>query len=129
VILGVAVLLIALAKTARRRTRYATNDARRLSSACRGELVDFLADQGIAIPASAAPDDLARRLRERLEVDAGPFAASLAQARYGPPETAPAAARRARSELRDLQAQIRSRVGRVRRVRGLVSLRSLGFAG
>jgi hypothetical protein len=62
-------------------------------------------------------------------VDAGPFAASLAQARYGPPETAPAAARRARSELRELQAQIRSRVGLVRRVRGLVSLRSLGFAG
>jgi transglutaminase-like putative cysteine protease len=127
--LGAVVLLIALAKTARRRTRYATNDPRRLSSACRGELVDFLADQGIRIPASAAPDELARRLRDRLEVDADPFAASLAQARYGPPEAAPAAARRARSELGDLQAQIRSRVGLVRRVRGLVSLRSLGFAG
>jgi hypothetical protein len=123
------VLLIALAKTALRRTRYATHDPRRLAYACRHELVDFLADQGVRIPPSAAPDELARRLRERLEVDARPFAASLAQARYGPLETAPDAARRARSELRDVQAQIRSRVGRLRRARGLISLRSLGFAG
>jgi transglutaminase-like putative cysteine protease len=127
--LACVVLLITLAKTARRRTRYATHDPRRLASACRGELVDFLADQGLRIPASAAPDELARRLRERLEVDAAPFAASLAQARYGPPDRASAAARRARTELRDVQAQIRSRVGRLRRARGLVSLRSLGFAG
>ena len=123
------VLLITLAKTARRRARYATKDPRRLASACRGELVDFLADQGIRIPASAPPDELARRLRERLEVDARPFAAALSHARYGPPETATPAARRARTELAGVQAQLRSRLGRLRRARGLVSLRSLGFAG
>ena len=127
--LAFVVLLITLAKTALRRMRYATDDPRRLASACRGDLVDFLADQGIRIPASAAPDELARRLRERLEVDAQPFASALSKARYGPPETATDAARRARVELRDVQAQVRSRLGRLRRARGLVSLRSLGFAG
>jgi hypothetical protein len=122
-------LLIALAKTARRRTRYATHDPRRLASACRGELVDFLADQGVRIAPSTAPAELVDELRERLEVDARPFAAALAQARYGPPDTAPRAAARARVELSDLQQQIRARVGLWRRVRGVVSLRSLGFAG
>jgi transglutaminase-like putative cysteine protease len=127
--LAAAVLLIALAKTARRRTRYATHDPRRLASACRGELVDFLADQGVRIAPSTAPAELVDELRERLEVDARPFAAALAQARYGPPDTAPRAAARARVELSDLQQQIRARVGLWRRVRGVVSLRSLGFAG
>jgi hypothetical protein len=124
-----AVLVIAGAKTARRRGRYATRDPRRLAWACRGELVDFLADQGVKIAPSAAPDDLAAALRERLEVDATPFARALARARYGPPDVSRSAAERARLELRDLQAQVRSRVGIWRRLRGLVSLRSLGFAG
>jgi len=127
--LACVVLLVALAKTARRRVRYATGDPRRVASACRGELVDFLADQGVRIAPSTAPAELARELRERLEVDARPFARALAEARYGPPDGAEAAARSARVELADLQAQIRARVGALRRARGLVSLRSLGFAG
>jgi transglutaminase-like putative cysteine protease len=126
---ALVVLAIAAAKTARRRARYATRDPRRLAWACRGELVDFLADQGVRIAPSTAPDELVAMLRERLEVDAGPFARALARARYGPPGGARSAAERARLELRDLQTQVRSRVGTWRRLRGLISLRSLGFAG
>jgi transglutaminase-like putative cysteine protease len=126
---ALVVLAIAGAKALRRRARYATSDPRRLAWACRGELVDFLADQGVRIAPSAAPDELMLTLRERLEVDAKPFAGALSRARYGPPGGARSAAERARLELRELQAQVRSRVGLWRRVRGLVSLRSLGFAG
>ncbi len=126
--LAAVLLLVALAKSAIRRTRYATSDPRRLAAACRAELVDFLADQGIAIRASAAPGDLVAELRERLEVNAEPFAEAFAAARFGPPQDARAAASRARSELVRLQRQLRARVGMLRRARGLVSLRSLGFA-
>jgi transglutaminase-like putative cysteine protease len=128
-VLAVVLLFVALAKAAIRRARYATNDPRRVAAACRAELVDFLADQGIAIPASAAPRDLALELRERLEVDAELFAHAFAVARFGPFDEANAAASRARSELVRLERQIRMRVGVLRRARGVVSLRSLGFAG
>ena len=128
-VLAVVLLFVALAKSAIRRTRYATSDPRRLAAACRAELVDFLADQGVAIPASAAPHDLAVALRERLEVDGEPFVLAFAAARFGPPADAKDAAPRARRELAGLQRKIGARLGVLRRARGLVSLRSLGFAG
>jgi len=128
-VLASVLLAVALAKAIRRRLRYLSRDPRRLASASRRELVDFLADQGVRIPSSAGPEELAATLRERLAVDALPFAAALAAARYGPPEAAADGAFRMRGELRSVQAQIRSRLGLARRFRGLVSLRSLGFAG
>jgi hypothetical protein len=127
-VLATVLLFVALAKTAIRRARYATSDPRRVAAACRAELVDFLADQGISVAASAAPRDLALELRERLELDAEPFARAFATARFGPPAEAKPAASSARRELARLERQIRSRVGVLRRARGLVSLRSLGFA-
>jgi transglutaminase-like putative cysteine protease len=127
--LAAVLLLVALAKTARRRARYASNDPRRVAAACRAELRDFLADQGVPVASSAGPQDIVRELRERLEVDAGPFARAIAVARFGSPDHAVAAAEQAKHELASLRAQIRSRVGLLRRMRGLVSLRSLGFAG
>jgi transglutaminase-like putative cysteine protease len=128
VALAAVLLLVALAKAARRRARYASRDPRRVASACRAELRDFLADQGVPVPASAAPQDIVRDLREGLQVDAAPFARALAVARFGVPEDAAAAADDAKRELATLQGQIRSRLGVLRRARGLVSLRSLGFA-
>jgi transglutaminase-like putative cysteine protease len=128
VALAATLVLVALAKAARRRARYASRDPRRVAAACRAELRDFLADQGVPVPASAGPEDIVRALRERLQVDAAPFARALAVARFGLPDDAVAAAEEARHELAKLQAQIRSRLGVVRRARGLVSLRSLGFA-
>ena len=126
--LAIVVLLVSLAKTARRRARYASRDPRRVAAACRAELRDFLADQGVPVAASAGPQDIVRELRERLEVDAGPFARALAVARFGLPADAAVAAEQAKRELASLRAQIRSRIGVLRRARGLVSLRSLGFA-
>jgi hypothetical protein len=128
-LLALAIALIAVAKAVRRHLRYATPDPRRQAAACRADLRDFLADQGIELAPSAGPDELASILRTRLEVDAGPFASALASARFGPPPDAPAAAARARDELTRLRAQVRRSLGFPRRVRGLVSLRSLGFAG
>ncbi|MDX6411727.1 MAG: hypothetical protein QOE91_1243, partial [Gaiellaceae bacterium] len=121
-------LVVALGKLARRRARYASRDPRRVAAACRAELRDFLADQGVPIAASAGPQDIVHDLRRRLEVDAAPFARALAVARFGRPAEAAVAANEARRELASLRAQIRSRVGVLRRARGLVSLRSLGFA-
>jgi transglutaminase-like putative cysteine protease len=127
-LLGLTVALVALAKAVRRHARYATPDPRRQAAACRADLRDFLADQGIRIESSLAPEELALLLRAQLEVDAAPFASALAAARFGPPEGATAAAASARAELTRLREQVRQRLGVMRRARGLVSLRSLGFA-
>jgi transglutaminase-like putative cysteine protease len=128
-LLGLAVALLALVKAVRRHARYATPDPRRQATACRADLRDFLADQGIRVAPSAGPEELASLLRAALEVDAGPFASELAAARFGPTPDADAAAARARTELARLRAQLRGRLGLARRARGLVSLRSLGFTG
>jgi transglutaminase-like putative cysteine protease len=123
------IMLLALAKAVRRQLRYATNDPRRVAAALRAELVDFLADQRVHIATSAPPEELARELRRRFEIDGSAFTRALAEARYGPPERAGSAALRARRELRKLEGAVRGRVGRFRRARGLVSLRSLGVSG
>jgi transglutaminase-like putative cysteine protease len=127
VVAGLAAAIV-LAKLLLRRSRYLTRDPRRLAAAARRELVDFLADQGFAVPASTTAADLARAVDEQLAVDARPFVAALEAARFGPPEEAGAAARRARQELRQLERRLRERLSRAERTRGLLSLRSLGFA-
>jgi protein-glutamine gamma-glutamyltransferase len=116
---------IVLVKRVVRGRRYLTRDARRLAGACRQELADFLADQGIELPRSATPRELARELDRMLGVDARPFAAALAAARYAPPRGSLAAGRQVRQELRGLRRAIRGRLGVPRRMRGTVSLRSL----
>jgi len=128
--LALALVVVALAavKEIRRRLRYAAADPRRQAGACRAELRDFLADQGIRLAPSAGPGELATLLREELEVDATSLAAALAAARFGPPVEAETAAQKAREELGRVRARMRGRLGILRRGRGLVSLRSLGFA-
>jgi hypothetical protein len=129
VVLAILVALLATAKAVRRRARYACTDPRRQAGACRADLRDFLADQGIRLAPSAGPGEVATLLRDELEVDGSLFAVALAAARFGPSPGADKAAARAREELSRVRAQMRSRLGVVRRVRGLVSLRSLGFTG
>jgi transglutaminase-like putative cysteine protease len=128
-VVALALGLLALAKAIRRQLRYATPDPRRQAAACRADLRDFLADQRIQVAPSATPDELAALLRSELEVDATRFTAALAEARFAPPAEAEGAAARAREELARLRDQLRGRLGRLRRARGLVSLRSLGFTG
>ena len=116
---------IGAAKVIRRRLRYLTRDPRRLAGAARRELADFLVDQGVDVRPSATPDELRLLVREELGADGRQFAAALAEARFGPPETSAAAAARAHKELRALLRVIRRGLGRTARLRGLVALRSL----
>lgn len=120
-----AVAALGLAKLVRRRLRYLTRDPRRLAGAARHELVDFLADQGIAVGASATPEELHELVSSELGADGRPFARALAEARFGPPDGSAEAAASARRELRGLLRQLRHGLGRPARLRGLVALRSL----
>jgi hypothetical protein len=120
-----AILLLVSAKVALRRSRYLTKDPRRQAAACRREVVEFLRDQKIDIPASIGPRELGRVLGQRAGVDATEFADALGQARFGPLSTASIAARRARRELRGVRRGLRQALPLGRRVRGLFSVRSL----
>jgi transglutaminase-like putative cysteine protease len=126
---GAALLLIGTGKLVRRRLRYVGADARAAAGACRAELADFLADQGVALPSSATPAEVAAIVRRELGVDAGRFTSALAAARFAPPGEAASAARRARKELAALIHLLRAQLTRPERMRGLVSLRSLGLTG
>jgi transglutaminase-like putative cysteine protease len=127
VVAGLAAAIV-LAKLLLRRARYLTRDPRRLAAACRRELADFLADQGIAVPSSSTLAELAA-VAESLGARVGPFVDAVDAARFGPPAGARAAARRARRELRRVERELRANLSRLERARGLLSLRSLGFSG
>jgi transglutaminase-like putative cysteine protease len=120
-----AVAALALLKLGVRKSRYLTRDPRRVASACRRELVEFVADQGIEIPRSATIAEAGALVARRLAVDARPFVRAASVTRFAPPDDAAMAARDARRELRRLLRRVRGRVGLLRRVRGTVSLRSL----
>jgi transglutaminase-like putative cysteine protease len=124
-----ALAAIALVKTALRRSRYLHSDPRRIAAACRRELADVLRDQGLDVPPSATAGELAALVEGWCGVDATAFAAAVEQARFGPPGRAGEAAVAARTDLRRLKRSLRRAVGPLRRLRGLVSLRSLGLSG
>jgi transglutaminase-like putative cysteine protease len=129
------ILLIAAGLTAalwafkllRRRARYLTDDPRRLAGAVRLDLVDFLVDQRLPVSASATPAEVGRELERSLHIEGDRLAEMLAQARYGPEAGAAEAVARARRELRAVRRGIRRRLGFRDRLRGLLSLRSLGL--
>jgi transglutaminase-like putative cysteine protease len=123
-----AIGLVALVKTGLRWGRFLTRDPRRVASACRRELTDFLVDQRIAVPRSATPHELSALVRDELGVDGKAFAAAVAGARFGAPSGAGASARLARRERKRLLRSVRAAVPWPRRLRGLISLRSLGVA-
>ena len=127
-LVAVALAGVALTKLAVRRARYASRDPRRLAAACRQELADFLLDQRIDAARSATLHELGALVREELAVDPDRFVAAASAARFGPPAGARPAARAARRELRALIRVVRGRLTLRERLRGLLSLRSLGFA-
>jgi transglutaminase-like putative cysteine protease len=116
-----------LLKLVRRHVRYLTRDPRRLAGAVRLDLVEYMVDQRVAVQPSATLAELARELERELGVGGDRLARALASARYGPEEEAEAAAQRARRELRSVRHRLRRRLGTGARLRGLVSLRSLGL--
>jgi transglutaminase-like putative cysteine protease len=119
---------VVVTKLAVRRTRYLTRDPRRLAGACRQELAEYLLDQHIEGARSATLHELGALVRHELAVDPDAFVAAATAARFGPPEGSGAAASVARRELRILLRTIRRRLNTRERARGLLSLRSLGFA-
>jgi transglutaminase-like putative cysteine protease len=123
-----AVLLFVLVKLGLRRSRYLTKDPRRIAAACRRELVEFLRDQRIDVPASVGTRELGDLLGRRGGVDATELADALGRARYGPLSRAREAAREARREVKRVRRGLRHALPPGRRFRGLFSLRSL-FAG
>ncbi len=127
-ILAAALAGIAVTKFTVRRARYISRDPRRVAAACRQELADFLLDQRIDAARSATLHELGALVRGELAVDPDAFVAAATAARFGPPGDAHRAARDARHELRALTRTIRARLSARERARGLVSLRSLGFA-
>jgi transglutaminase-like putative cysteine protease len=130
----VALLVLAVvaaiggAKAVRRRTRYLTRDPRKIARACARELADFLADQRIEVSEGSTVREVGDELDRRLAVGAASFAEAVEGARFGPPHAAAGAADAARTELARLKARLRRRLGARDRVRGALSLRSLGFS-
>jgi transglutaminase-like putative cysteine protease len=127
-VLGGAAAAIAAAKLVVRRVRYLTRDPRRVAAACRQELSDYLVDQHIDAARSATLYELGAIVRHELSVEPDAFVAAANAARFGPPAGSAGAAREARRELRALRRRMRVRLRLRDRVRGLVSLRSFGFA-
>ncbi len=124
-VVGGALALLLAVKEARRRLRYATRDPRVLAAACRRDLAGYLADQGVAVPASATTQELGRLAEARFGVHPELFVRAVSEARYGPERESRRGARLARKELRRLRGAIRSGLGIGERLRGAVSLRSL----
>jgi protein-glutamine gamma-glutamyltransferase len=120
-------LLLAGGKLARRRSRYLTKDPRRLASAYRRELVEFLADQRIEVPQSATLTELRALVRAETGVETRRFVESVGHARFGPLAAAPRATRIARAELRVVKRKLRRALTAGNRIRGTFSLRSFAL--
>lgn len=123
-VLAGAVAAFLGAKALRRALRFRSRDPRRVATACRRDLVAFLADQRITVSESTTLDEIGAFLAREYRVDPTPFVRAAAAARFGPPAEAEAAARRARRELKTLLGQLRERLGPRERARGAFRLRS-----
>jgi hypothetical protein len=123
-----AIVVLALAKLVHRGLRFATRDPRRLAAACRKELRDFLLDQGLEVPPSATLRELAQLVEQEYSVEARAFGLHATAARFGPRRSAGEAARAMRRDLRAVRRGLRRELTPGERLRGLLSLRSLGLA-
>ncbi|MFL5921223.1 MAG: transglutaminaseTgpA domain-containing protein [Gaiellaceae bacterium] len=123
-----AVVALTAVKLLLRALRFVTRDPRRLATACRKELRDFLLDQGLEIPQSATLRELAALVEDEFRVEARAFGLHATAARFGPRRSAGEAARAMRRDLRGVRRGLRRELTRGERLRGLLSLRSLGLA-
>ena len=113
------------AKRARRTMRLRRDDPRLLAAGVRAELVSALVDRGAALRRDATPRELRHAAERVLATPTGALTDALAEARYGPPSRARAAAARARSELVRVLAAASERETPGDRLRATFSLRSL----
>ena len=126
-VLGGAFAAVVALKAVRRSARFASRDPRALASACRRDVVGYLADQGVDLAPSATMPEIGAMLERFYSLDADPFVRDVTLARFGPPDETGAAQRRARHELRAIRRGLRRRLGIVSRLRGAASLRSLSL--
>jgi hypothetical protein len=131
-IVGLAFLVLAAAaglvvglKALLRALRFAGRDPRSLASACRKDLVGFLADQGHEFPPSATLSEVARALDRFYAVDAKSFARWAAIARFARADEAEDAVAGARRELKRVRRDLRHQLSAISRFKGAISLRSL----
>lgn len=127
VLLGAVAALAALVllKLALRRLRYVSRDPRRVALAVRLELEDVLRDQGVALRTGAGLGELRAATESGIGVPATALVDAIAHARFGPPERAARGAAEARRELHRVLELARERLGPGRRLRGILSVRSL----
>ena len=123
------IVLLGVGKALVRRARYLSRDPRRLATASRRELEDFLRDQGVDVPHNATLVALQRAVHDELGLDGRAFAAVVARARFGPPSAGGPGGTSSRREVRRLIRAARRELSLWARFRGLVSLRSLRSAG
>jgi hypothetical protein len=124
-VLAAAVGLVVGLKALLRTLRFAERDPRSLASACRKDLVGFLADQGHELPPSATLSEVAAALDRFYAVDAKSFARWAAIARFARPDEAGDAVARARRELKRVRRDLRHQLSAISRFKGAISLRSL----
>ena len=122
------VALLGVGKALVRRARYLSRDPRRLATASRRELEDFLRDQGVDVQPNATLVTLQRTVYAELGLDARAFAAAASRARFGPPAAIDQGGTSPRREVRRLIGAARRDLSLWARFRGLVSLRSLRSA-
>ena len=120
----VAAFLFVLVKLGLRRSRYLTQDPRRTAAACRREIIEYLRDQRIDVPASITTHELGELLGSRIGVNA-----TVSPMRSGSRGTGrspgPKAAQEAQRELKAVLRGLRRAIPPGRRMRGLFSVRSL----
>ena len=95
-VLGGAFAAVVALKAVRRSARFASRDPRALASACRRDVVGYLADQGVDLAPSATMPEIGAMLERFYSLDADPFVRNVTLARFGPPDESGAAQRRAR---------------------------------
>ena len=122
------VVFLGVGKALSRRARYLSRDPRRLATASRRELEDFLRDQGIDVPPNATLGTLQRTVSREFGLDGRAFAAAASRARFGPPAAIQQGGASPRREVRRLIGAARRDLSLWARFRGLVSLRSLRSA-
>lgn len=122
------VVVLGLGKALVRRARYLSRDPRRMATASRRELEDFLRDQGVDVPPNATLATLQRTVYKELGLDGRAFAAAASRARFGPPTAVEQGGGSPRREVRRLLGAARRDLSLWARFRGLVSLRSLRSA-
>jgi protein-glutamine gamma-glutamyltransferase len=121
----VLVLVLAAVKLAAVKWRYLRRGPRGQASAAYHELSTYMGDQGVAVPANATFEELARILDQTWGVDATDLATAGSAARYAPPGVARLAGRQVRPALRRIRRELRSTLGLRERAVGALRLRSM----